>query len=57
MREAFAARGGDFDAGYNIIVPAWELPLYPKQWAAQLAKFDEVWALSHSCRKASPRRA
>ncbi len=46
VREAFAARGGDFDAGYNIIVPAWELPLYPKQWAARLAKFDEVWALS-----------
>lgn len=43
---AFAARGGDFAAGYNIIVPAWELPLYPKQWAARLAKFDEVWALS-----------
>ena len=46
VREAFAARGGDFDAGYNIIVPAWELPLYPKQWAVRLAKFNEVWALS-----------
>jgi hypothetical protein len=44
--DAFAARGGDFAGGYNIIVPAWELPLYPKQWAARLAKFDEVWALS-----------
>lgn len=44
--DAFAAGGGDFDAGYNIIVPAWELPLYPKQWAVRLAKFDEVWALS-----------
>ena len=43
---AFAASGGDFDAGYNVIVPAWELPLYPKQWAARLTKFDEVWALS-----------
>lgn len=46
VREAFAARGGDFDAGYNIIVPAWELPIYPKQWAVRLAKFDEVWAIS-----------
>ncbi len=46
VRDAFGARGGDFDAGYNVIVPAWELPLYPKQWAARLAKFDEVWALS-----------
>jgi glycosyltransferase involved in cell wall biosynthesis len=44
--EAFAARGNDFDAGYNIIVPAWELPTYPAEWAAQLARFDEVWALS-----------
>ncbi len=44
--DAFAARGGDFDAGYNIIVPAWELPEYPRPWAARLARFDEVWALS-----------
>ena len=44
--EAFAARGNDFDAGYNIIVPAWELPAYPKEWAEQLRRFDEVWALS-----------
>jgi glycosyltransferase involved in cell wall biosynthesis len=43
---AFAAGGGDFDAGYNIIVPAWELPVYPKQWAVRLARFDEVWSLS-----------
>src|SRR5205809_1124893 len=28
--EAFAARGGDFADGYNIIVPAWELPRYPE---------------------------
>jgi glycosyltransferase involved in cell wall biosynthesis len=48
---AFAARGGDFDAGYNIIAPAWELPIYPKQWAAQLARFDEVWALSDFLRE------
>jgi hypothetical protein len=46
MRE-FAARGGDFAAGYNVIVPAWELPEYPAEWAANLRRFDEVWALSH----------
>jgi hypothetical protein len=43
---AFAARGGDFAAGYNIIVPAWELPVYPRVWAERLGRFDEVWALS-----------
>ena len=43
---AFAARGGAFAAGYNVIVPAWELPAYPKPWAAGLARFDEVWAIS-----------
>jgi hypothetical protein len=44
--ETFEARGNRFDAGYNIIVPAWELPVYPREWAAHLARFDEVWALS-----------
>jgi glycosyltransferase involved in cell wall biosynthesis len=44
---AFEERGNDFAAGYNIIVPAWELPAYPKEWALQLRRFDEVWALSH----------
>ena len=44
--EAFEARGGCFEAGYNIVVPAWELPVYPAAWAAQLRRFDEVWALS-----------
>ena len=44
---AFEARGNSFAAGYNIIVPAWELPAYPKEWAVALARFDEVWALSH----------
>jgi hypothetical protein len=43
---AFGKRGGDFAAGYNVIVPAWELPVYPRAWAAKLARFDEVWALS-----------
>jgi hypothetical protein len=45
--EAFEARGGAFSGGYNIIVPAWELPNYPLEWAEQLRNFHEVWALSH----------
>jgi hypothetical protein len=44
--DAFATKGGRFEDGYNIIVPAWELPSYPKEWAKQLDRFDEVWALS-----------
>ena len=43
---AFAARGNDFAAGHNIIVPAWELPTYPAEWVPALQKFDEVWAIS-----------
>jgi glycosyltransferase involved in cell wall biosynthesis len=45
--QAFEARGGIFANGYNVIVPAWELPTYPAALAEQLRKFDEVWALSH----------
>jgi hypothetical protein len=44
---AFEARGGGFKDGYNIIVPAWELPAYPAAWTDHLRQFDEVWALSH----------
>jgi glycosyltransferase involved in cell wall biosynthesis len=43
---AFEKRGNSFADGHNIIVPAWELPTYPQVWAAKLALFDEVWALS-----------
>lgn len=43
----FAARGNDIAAGTNVIVPAWELPAYPKPWARKIARFDGVWALSH----------
>jgi Glycosyl transferases group 1 len=43
---AFEGRGGIFPDGYNIIVPAWELPVYPAEWSAGIRKFDEVWALS-----------
>jgi hypothetical protein len=45
--ETFEARGNDIAAGTNVIVPAWELPVYPKPWAKKLARFDAVWALSH----------
>ncbi len=43
---AFEARGGTFDAGYNVIAPAWELQKYPADWAKQLRRFEEVWAVS-----------
>ncbi len=32
--------------GYKIIYPAWELARYPKEWAMQLDRFDEIWAPS-----------
>jgi glycosyltransferase involved in cell wall biosynthesis len=32
--------------GYKIIYPAWELARYPKKWAMQLDRFDEIWAPS-----------
>ena len=32
--------------GYNIIYPAWELSRYPREWAEQLDRFDEIWAQS-----------
>lgn len=43
---AFAAAGGGFRDGVNVIVPAWELPFYPVDWVPGLRKFDEVWAIS-----------
>jgi len=42
----FEARGGVIGDGFNIVVPAWELPIYPAEWAEKLRRFDEVWALS-----------
>jgi glycosyltransferase involved in cell wall biosynthesis len=46
-------------SGYNIIYPLWELGRYPAEWAAQLDRFDEIWApsrfihdsLHEACRK------
>src|SRR6267378_2057187 len=32
--------------GYKIVYPAWELMRYPKEWAFQLDRFDEIWAPS-----------
>jgi glycosyltransferase involved in cell wall biosynthesis len=32
--------------GYKIVYPAWELARYPKEWAMQLDRFDEIWAPS-----------
>lgn len=49
--DAFAERGGSLKEGYNVIVPAWELPKYPTAWAKELRRFDEVWAISHFIRK------
>ena len=35
-----------FGEGRNIIVPAWELPRFPRAWVPALRRFDAVWALS-----------
>ena len=42
---------GPLPQGYNIIVPFWELPRYPAEWARQLERFDEVWAASDYIRQ------
>src|SRR5438105_15706900 len=31
---------------YNIIYPLWELSRYPRPWAEQLDRFDEIWTTS-----------
>ena len=36
--------GGLPSATRNICFPMWELPRYPREWAQQLDRFDEVWA-------------
>lgn len=40
------AGGFQFNSGYNVIVPAWELPKYPEVWREDICKFDEIWASS-----------
>ncbi len=47
---ALTERGVNFRSDYNIIVPVWELPVYPKLWKPKLAMFDEIWAPSHFVR-------
>ena len=37
---------------FNIVYPAWELSRYPQEWAAQLDRFDEVWAPTRFIRDA-----
>lgn len=44
--EHLEATGSKFDAGRNIVVPAWELPVFPAVWVEPLRRFDEVWAIS-----------
>lgn len=39
-------------SGYNIVYPAWELEKYPKEWAAQLDRFAEIWAPSRFIQEA-----
>jgi len=39
------------EGSFNIIYPAWELARYPKEWAAQLDRFDEIWAPSEFIQK------
>ena len=46
-----AREPGSFARGYNVIYPAWELPIYPDVWARELKRFDEVWAPSEFIRK------
>ncbi len=39
--------GADVPNGaYNVVYPMWELSRYPKEWAIQLDRFDEIWAPS-----------
>ncbi len=46
IENAASILGGLPRSGYNIVYPAWELARYPQSWAAQLDRFDEVWAPS-----------
>lgn len=45
--ESILDKTGPPPAGsFNVVFPAWELPVYPAQWARQLERFDEVWGFS-----------
>lgn len=43
---ALRARRMRFAGGFNIVMPAWELPRYPEVWVDGLRQFDEIWAVS-----------
>jgi len=43
--------GMQWDSAYNIIMPAWELENYPKEWQNKVNNFDEVWAISKFVQK------
>jgi glycosyltransferase involved in cell wall biosynthesis len=43
---------GGMPDGYNIVAPFWELPHFPNEWAAQVNRFNEVWAPSAFVRDA-----
>jgi len=49
--EYLEKNGFNFNAGKNIIIPAWELAKYPKLWHKDINKFDEIWAISHFVEK------
>ncbi len=45
--EAIWAKFGPPPAGSrNVVFPAWELPVYPADWARCLERFDELWGFS-----------
>src|SRR5713226_4341577 len=47
VEQSLRQLGGDLPRNaYNVIYPMWGLSKYPKNWAEQLNKFDEVWAPS-----------
>lgn len=48
VAQAMRHIGSDLPPGaYNIVYPAWELSIYPQEWAKQLERFDEIWAISN----------
>ena len=50
VEQALAHLGDAHAAGYNIVYPLWELARYPASWAAELERFEEVWAPSRFVR-------
>ena len=46
VEPALAHLATDVPPGISVVYPLWELSRYPKQWAEQLSKFDEIWAPS-----------